>query len=416
VFLSLESKRGVEGVADSLRIVGKAMIMTTLTTIVGFLSFTLLPAHGIKQLGLYASMGIGYAAISTWIFLPVVLPRVNIKGHPRHGEERVFFKVSKLWKLVVMIFLIVALVGIPFLRVHFSLLSIYRSWTKVRKNFEEVMEKTGFGVPIFAIGNADDPLSPQNAEKVLKLERELEENGYVKYAFAVFDILEGMGEKLYKKKGYPKNAKFLMLLLNRADKKSVESLIKGSSFRIIMSVDDNAPLEKIEEVLKSHGMKVTGVPYILEDLNSKVISSQLKSILMAMILVWVMILIMIRHLRNSLVSLIPISITILTLFGFMGYVKIPLNVTTAIMSGLVIGVGIDYAIHYAALQKKFKREEALRRASTPIMANAFGLAIGYTPMVFSPLMIHLYLSAIMWVTMISSAFLSLVILPNVLKD
>jgi len=61
-----------------------------------------------------------------------------------------------------------------------------------------------------------------------------------------------------------------------------------------------------------------------------------------------------------------------------------------------------------------RRPEWIRRTPVFGMADALGFALGYTPMIFSPLMIHLYLALIMWVTMITSATLSLIILPVLL--
>ena len=90
------------------------------------------------------------------------------------------------------------------------------------------------------------------------------------------------------------------------------------------------------------------------------------------------------------------------------------------MSGLTIGVGIDYAIHYVSLLRQARKRgetdppaAALHYVATPVLANALGLAIGFTAMIFSPLQIHVTLSILMWVTMIVSAGLSLTLLPTI---
>lgn len=53
--------------------------------------------------------------------------------------------------------------------------------------------------------------------------------------------------------------------------------------------------------------------------------------------------------------------------------------------------------------------------SRPIMANALGLAIGLSALLLSPLRIQLYVSILMWVSMLSGVFLSLSFLPTILK-
>jgi predicted RND superfamily exporter protein len=112
------------------------------------------------------------------------------------------------------------------------------------------------------------------------------------------------------------------------------------------------------------------------------------------------------------------------LFGFLGLSNISLNLFTATIFSITIGVGIDYAVHFTSVWMNFKNkgydsEQAVEKAynytSRPIMANAFGLAIGLSALLMSPLKIHLYVSMLMWVSMISGVFLSLSFLPTILK-
>lgn len=49
----------------------------------------------------------------------------------------------------------------------------------------------------------------------------------------------------------------------------------------------------------------------------------------------------------------------------------------------------------------------------PQQLASLGLAIGFTAMLLSPLQIHVTLSILMWVTMITSAVLSLTFLPTI---
>ena len=107
----------------------------------------------------------------------------------------------------------------------------------------------------------------------------------------------------------------------------------------------------------------------------------------------------------------------------MGISGISLNLFTATIFSITIGVGIDYAVHFTSVWMSFRKkglspEEAAEKAynytSRPILANGLGLAIGLSAMLISPLKIHLYVSLLMWVSMIVSMFLSLTILPELL--
>ncbi len=410
----LETEKGPKGMAKALKVSGVAIIMTTLTTMAGFLSFLPLPARGLKQLGGFAAMGIGLAAVSTWLFLPAILPRQEFRDLPesRLGKFFMNVKVSR----VVISLVIVALIfpGIFLLKKEFSVIGFYRSWTSVRKSYEEIMEKTGFALPAFIYGEVKNPISKPSAQKVLQLEEELKKVKGTKQVFSIYDVIIGMSEYLLGKREYPPSAPLIFMLLKNSDPESVEAFIKGNNVRIMLSLDEDSDLDRIDEIAEKRGMITAGVPFILKQLNDEIVPSQVASIVLAMSLVLAMMIVMTRNLKRALISVVPISLTLVILFGFMGYAHIPLNITTTIMAAITIGVGIDYAIHYTALHEKFGRDRAIESASAPILANALGFALGYTPMVFSPLMIHLYLALIMWVTMITSATLSLIILPVLL--
>jgi predicted RND superfamily exporter protein len=90
---------------------------------------------------------------------------------------------------------------------------------------------------------------------------------------------------------------------------------------------------------------------------------------------------------------------------------------------ITIGVGIDYAIHFISIFEKYRKkghtqEEsvifAYKYSSRPIIANAFGISIGFLAMLLSPLQIHLYICVLMWISMMVSLFITLSILPTIL--
>jgi predicted RND superfamily exporter protein len=79
-------------------------------------------------------------------------------------------------------------------------------------------------------------------------------------------------------------------------------------------------------------------------------------------------------------------------------------------------VGVDYAVHYSSVALELKdAEKAFDYASRPIITNALGLAIGMSALFTTPLMIHTQVSIMMWVTMVLSMFLSLSLLPTMMR-
>ena len=140
----------------------------------------------------------------------------------------------------------------------------------------------------------------------------------------------------------------------------------------------------------------------------------------ALALLMTMLLLTYRRLRPTLAAVIPLVLTIAALLGFIAASGIQLNLITAVASSIVIGVGIDYAIHFvAAIDHSRARGpgyvlRAIDRAGRPIVANALGIAIALTALLLSPLRPHHHLSGIMWVSMTVAALGALLVIPALL--
>jgi len=130
-----------------------------------------------------------------------------------------------------------------------------------------------------------------------------------------------------------------------------------------------------------------------------------------------MLLVSYRKLRQTLVALAPLVLTTGTLLGFIAASGIQLNLVTAIASSIVIGVGIDYSIHFVAAINYARRDgpgyvlRAIDSAGRPIVANALGIAIAMSALWLSPLKIHPEISMIMWVSMTTAALTALLVIP-----
>jgi predicted RND superfamily exporter protein len=166
---------------------------------------------------------------------------------------------------------------------------------------------------------------------------------------------------------------------------------------------------------------LTGMPVVWDEIARLVLRAQVASLIVAFVLVTVMLAIAYRKVRQTVVSLVPIVLTVGTLLGFLAASGIQLNLLTAVVSSIVIGVGIDYAIHYVAAIDHARAGgdgyvyRALDKAGRPIVANALGIAIGLTALWLSPLKIHGQVSMIMWVAMTVAGLTALVVIPALLS-
>jgi len=94
----------------------------------------------------------------------------------------------------------------------------------------------------------------------------------------------------------------------------------------------------------------------------------------------------------GLLAIVPLFASIITVFGLMGYSGIELNIATAMLSSIMIGVGVDYTIHFLyrfryEIQAGNTAHDAVIRTLTTsgkgIIYNALSVIIGFTVLMVS---------------------------------
>ena len=432
----LENKASGHPNSDSLAItlssVGKAMILTTLTTMAGFISLSTINSQSMVQMGIFASVGIGLAAVATWFVLPLIL--VNFSNSSVKGKtlriSAFFERFSDRKALLIALAIVIGFTpGLFLLKSDFNMMEIYKSYTKVRRNIQMVQDVFGSALPVFLVYSGNDLYGADSANYILELQHEIANIDGVEKTMSMYDIIVAMNKRLYGEKGYPQLPLRLLLIKRVLPKEVLSNFLdtEGKSARsmIFLSNLDSSTLEQLTAVVESSQneafteLYISGIPFIMKEMNDSIIPQQLRSLLVALACVFLLLMLSQRNFITPLLSVIPVTITLIALFGFMGYFNMDLNVVTVTMASIVIGVGIDYSIHFAELYRYYSKEgdkrQALHRtfvsASKPIIANALGLSVGLTAMFLSPLTIHSYLASIMWVTMLTSCFVSLTLLP-----
>lgn len=159
-------------------------------------------------------------------------------------------------------------------------------------------------------------------------------------------------------------------------------------------------------------------------INQLVISSQISSLLFAILFVFLILSISNRTVQAGLFGTVPLVITTLGFFGVMGYFKIALDVGTALVGSITVGIGIDYAIHYMAGLQNFikdgkEHEEAMRltlhTTGKAILFNALSVSLGFLVLMFSQFNPIRNFGLLLAISMFISSFCTLFVLPVFFK-
>jgi len=420
---------------ETLRMVGTPIFLATITTMAGFASLTWAEVLPMRQMGIFVSLGIGYAGFLAIFFLPAVLSRIELPPKPPQVQEsrltRLVLEASKHRIPIIVGFLVIVVISafyIPRLEVVSNQLMFFKEDSQIRQTFDKVEKYFGGALPLTGEIVSERGIATLRdynfADEILDTERELERVSGVESVFSLFDMVGGIYEMMTGQKDYPESPLFIQRILLQIDDEDLETWVSDDGLRMMIRTEDLASvdIDKLEDFVAEHPdiRLITGMPVLFNEMNKLVVQSQFQSLGLALALIFIMLLVSIRRFGAALVAVIPIVITITAIMGMLSISKFYLNILTANMSAIAVGVGVDYSIHlisgiyYFRKQGLGRRESvdsALSSVSRPVLTNAFGLAIGLSILFFSPLRIHMQVASVMWVAMVISSMAALLLIP-----
>jgi predicted RND superfamily exporter protein len=158
-------------------------------------------------------------------------------------------------------------------------------------------------------------------------------------------------------------------------------------------------------------------------LTDIVTSSQVVSLIAAVLMVLVIVALSNKSLAAGLIASLPLTIAILCNFAVMGFCNITLNMATAMIASLSVGIGIDYTIHF---MDAFKREYDAFRMGTAdggylrrtfatsgkaILINAVSVGASFSVLALSSFDILAQFGTLIALSMGVSAVVSLTVIP-----
>jgi predicted RND superfamily exporter protein len=171
-------------------------------------------------------------------------------------------------------------------------------------------------------------------------------------------------------------------------------------------------------------MRWAGKTYINVVWQSEMVAGMIRSLLGAFVIVFVMMALLFRSPAFGLLAMVPLTVTILGVYGLIGWIGKDYDMPIAVLSSLTLGLSIDFAIHFIqrlrdTVATGVPLEEAKRamfaEPARAIARNAIVIAFGFTPLFFAPLVPYVTVGAFMASIMAISGFSTLVLLPAILS-
>jgi uncharacterized protein len=393
--------------------------LTTVAGVLGLLTHTIIPA---RQVGLLAAAGVSVALLMSLLLIPALIFVSGAGLNSKKGNKtRLFDKILiRLSGIIInypgRILLVSAVVilflssGILLLKINTNQENYFSRKHPIRQASKIINSKFGGSQTISVMINGDIK-DPGIMRRIDSLTRGIEQEKGVGNVFSISQVVREMSKAIYTstEQGYdaiPETREAIAQMFelynmsgNPDDFKQLTDLDNTKAHILIrMSEPENDIINsvnsKISELTSSFPAEVSvgGYALIMADFARSIIKGQISSLLFAIITVFLLLAIIFRSLKGGLIGSIPLIASIMILFGFMGYSGIALDAATALLSSIMIGVGVDFTIQYVwcfnhQIRSGLSYPEAtitsMKTIGRSIIINAFSVMAGFSALIFS---------------------------------
>ncbi|MBN2343491.1 MAG: RND family transporter [Deltaproteobacteria bacterium] len=450
----LDSKQLAHATVQHLNQPILASGITTMVGLLCLLSHIIIPA---EQLGILAAAGVAFAMVGSLVFIPAVLavlPKSKSKKKKEKKIQDVATLMSRLLNfigdvaskksrgiLIISGVLLVAFAtGAAFIVVDSNPMSFYKKNDPVWRATHMLNEHFGgwANVSIVAKGDIKDPAVMKEIDK---LERHLKKHPLVGTTSSIAAMVRGMNrvmndnaasaDKVPDKRDLI--AQYFLLYSLSGDIEDFNKLVDFNyrNAQILAQVRDSGTRAATDVVhytqayIDAHPQApftiVGGLLDVITNMVDYIVRGQLLSLFLSILLCGVLVGAVMRSVVAGLISMIPLGIAVSILFGLMGYWGIELNLITAMLSSIMIGVGIDYTIHFLWRYREERRlaepmdavKITLRSAGRGILFNGFSVVVGFVVLLLSQFFPVQFFGLLVVVSIVSCLIGALVVLPAV---
>ena len=401
------------------------IILTGITTIVGIAGLAthiMLPA---KQMGIVSAIGIGFALFASLTFIPAIMVFMK-KGKPHHsftenGKKSFMDKIlhatanfvttkPKQVLYLFACFLIVAVLGLSYFQIASDFDAILPEKHGYNVSLDIVNEHFG-GTKSISVIFEGDVKQPEVLERMLKYEEELEKipgvgsvNSLATMVRIMSRALNDPTEPLYNRIPDTRNAvaQYIEFYAMSGDPEDFENYVDFDYTKAAMHIQyhandmetSNSIIDKVTAMVANDpNLSVVGGHGIVENQMSKAIAvGQVYSLLFAFFAIMILLMIIFRSVTAGILGSFPLLFAVVATFGLMGWFGIELNIVTALLSSISIGLGVDYTIHiFWRLKTELKTGKdypnaiitSLKTTGRGIAINAFSVIIGFSVLFIS---------------------------------
>ncbi|WNO07514.1 efflux RND transporter permease subunit [Teredinibacter sp. KSP-S5-2] len=402
-----------DAIRYSLRLNFGPVLLTSVTTGVGFLSMNLSDTPPFNDLGNITAFGVTVAFVLSVTLLPSLMAVIPVKANTSEGAfsvwmhrfaEYVIEKRKGIFLLSVVI-AVSAVFGISHNTFEDDFIGYFDKSVEFRRDADYLDEKlTGIYQVSYSLETGEDygvsdPQFLQQVESFVQWFRQQPKVAHVNTYTDTFKRLNknmhGDSERYYALPDDKELAAQYLLLYELSLPEGMDLNnqmdIGRSSTRVNVTLHNmtSTELTAISELgskwleentqLKAYGVGPSVMFAYISDTNMK---SMFLSTLVAILIISLLITLSLRNLRLGLISLIPNVLPLAIAFGVWGYTVGEVNVGVSMVMGMALGIIVDDTVHFLSKYLRARREEGLDSQDAVRYAfSSVGVAIVVTSII-----------------------------------
>ena len=442
--------------AESLRLNQQPIFLTSITTMVGFLSLNYSDSPPFQDLGNVVAVGVMVAWLFAVTLLPaltVMLPiRVKVPQSRQHNSNRLADFVIRR-RLPLFSVMLIAIVGttafVPTNTLNDVWAEYFDESMEVRRNSDFIREHLTSPNSIeFSLASGEDNgiADPDYLKTVAAFSEWLASQPDILHVSTFTDVMKRLNKSMHNDDPdwyrLPEDrqlaAQYLLLyelslpfgldLTNQVtmskDATRVIGTIKGSSTATVLELQDKA-----QAWFETHAPDVmfhpgTSTDVMFAHIGYSNIRSMLKGTFVALVIISVVLGFALRSAKFGAISLIPNIIPATVAFGLWGMIDGEIGLGLSVVAGMTLGIVVDYTVHFLSKYLRAQRElgldepESIRYAfstvGTALIVTTLILVANFGVLAFSDFALNGDMGLLTAITIIVALLVDFFFLPPLL--
>ena len=445
------------------------IFLTSLTTSAAFITMISSPLEYMIGYSFGIAFGVMWALFLSCTMLPSLIALKNWKLNSKAiSKESMLERLTGyLGNVVVekpktvlsggLMIVFISMIGIWLINVEVNVIKFYKKGNPIRESTIFVDENfTGtmnLSIKLeTSITDSDGIPSYDNYLKLYNLQQFLEDNEQISMTFSFADVL-GQSYKAYMNA----SSEFIpdqdalegtYTMLSISDKSAIDDdlvsllgqdydedfyeldqLLLTAMIKTISTSEIQELIQQTEDYIEQNfdsnqsNIKISGLSVFINDFVNIIVKSSMTSILLSIVLILIITGLFFSSIKWGLFSIVPLTSAVILNFGLMGIFSIDLNHMTALLSSVIIGVGVDFSIHYISDYRRNLINNVdfniinLRTSQDvgyPVLLDVAS-NMGFIALFFSILIPLNHMGGLMVFAMISTSFGTLTILASLIQ-